>query len=97
MRICILGSGSSGNATLIVAGETRVLIDCGMSGRELVRKLTAKYPHLRVLYMSGYTDNVITSSGVLEPGLAFLQKPFTPALLAQKVRDVLDSTASLTK
>ena len=68
-----------------------------MSGRELVRKLTAKYPHLRVLYMSGYTDNVITSSGVLEPGLAFLQKPFTPALLAQKVREVLDSTASVTK
>jgi two-component system cell cycle sensor histidine kinase/response regulator CckA len=68
-----------------------------MSGRELVRKLTAKYPHLRVLYMSGYTDNIITSSGVLEPGLAFLQKPFTPALLAQKVREVLDSAASLTK
>lgn len=39
MRICILGSGSSGNATLIVAGETRVLIDCGMSGRELVRRI----------------------------------------------------------
>lgn len=39
MRICILGSGSSGNATLIVAGETRVLIDCGMSARELVRRI----------------------------------------------------------
>lgn len=39
MRICILGSGSSGNATLIVSGETRVLIDCGLSGRELVRRL----------------------------------------------------------
>jgi two-component system, cell cycle sensor histidine kinase and response regulator CckA len=50
-----------------------------------------------VLYMSGYTDNIITSSGVLEPGLAFLQKPFTPALLAQKVREVLDSAASVTK
>src|SRR5204862_6416199 len=63
-----------------------------MSGRELVRKLTAKYPHLRVLYMSGYTDNVITSSGVLEPGLAFLQKPFTPVSLANMVREVLDAT-----
>ena len=51
-----------------------------MSGRELVRKLTQKYPTLRVLYMSGYTDNVIASGGILEPGLAFLQKPFTPAL-----------------
>jgi len=64
-----------------------------MSGRELVRKLTNKHPHLRVLYMSGYTDNVITSGGVLEPGLAFLQKPFTPASLAGKVREVLDAMA----
>jgi len=68
-----------------------------MSGRELVRKLTARYPHLRVLYMSGYTDNVIASGGVLEPGLAFLQKPFTPAVLAQKVREVLDASASVAK
>jgi len=43
--------------------------------------------------MSGYTDNVITSGGVLEPGLAFLQKPFTPASLASKVREVLDAMA----
>jgi PAS domain S-box-containing protein len=68
-----------------------------MSGRELVRKLTHKRPHLRVLYMSGYTDNVITSGGVLEPGLAFLQKPFTPASLANKVRDVLDAMAPAAK
>jgi FixJ family two-component response regulator len=66
-----------------------------MSGRELVRKLMAKYPRLRVLYMSGYTDNVISSGGVLEAGLAFLQKPFTPAVLAQKVREVLDASASV--
>ncbi len=39
MRICILGSGSSGNATLVVAGETRVLLDCGMSAREIVRRM----------------------------------------------------------
>jgi FixJ family two-component response regulator len=64
-----------------------------MSGRELVRKLAQKYPHLKVLYMSGYTDNVIATGGVLEPGLAFLQKPFTPGVLAQKVREVLDANA----
>jgi DNA-binding NtrC family response regulator len=64
-----------------------------LSGRELVLRLTRKYPHLRVLYMSGYTDNVIASGGVLEPGLAFLQKPFTPAALARKVREVLDAKA----
>jgi len=68
-----------------------------MSGRELVRRLTDKHPHLRVLYMSGYTDNVITSGGVLEPGLAFLQKPFTPASLASKVREVLDAPAPVGK
>jgi two-component system, cell cycle sensor histidine kinase and response regulator CckA len=68
-----------------------------MSGRELVRRLTDKHPHLRVLYMSGYTDNVITSGGVLEPGLAFLQKPFTPASLASKVREVLDAPAPVAK
>jgi CheY-like chemotaxis protein len=48
-----------------------------MSGRELVRKLAQKYPHLKVLYMSGYTDNVIATGSAGE-GLAFLQKPFTP-------------------
>jgi len=68
-----------------------------MSGRELVKRLTDKHPHLRVLYMSGYTDNVITSGGVLEPGLAFLQKPFTPVSLANKVREVLDAAAPVGK
>lgn len=64
-----------------------------LSGRELVRKLMALNPKLRVLYMSGYTDNVIAQGGVLEEGLAFLQKPFTPRALAQKVREVLDTVA----
>jgi PAS domain S-box-containing protein len=68
-----------------------------MSGRELVRKLTGRHPHLRVLYMSGYTDNIISSGGVLERGLAFLQKPFTPAALAQKVREVLDTNVPASK
>jgi PAS domain S-box-containing protein len=68
-----------------------------MSGREMAQKLLAKYPHLRVLYMSGYTDDIITSGGVLEAGLAFLQKPFTPATLAQKVRDVLDAKTPVAK
>ena len=63
-----------------------------MSGRELVKKLSAKNPKMRVLYMSGYTDNVIAQGGVLEEGLAFLQKPFTPRALSQKVREVLDAS-----
>jgi len=64
----------------------------GLSGRELARRVAARSPKTRVLFMSGYTDNVITSGGVLEAGVAFLQKPFTPRALTQKVREVLDRT-----
>jgi len=48
------------------------------------------YPELRVLYMSGYTDNAIVQHGVLEPGIDFMQKPFTVEGLTRKVREVLD-------
>jgi len=52
--------------------------------------ILARYPHARVLFTSGYTDDAVVRHGVLEEGTHFLQKPFTPAALAQKVRDVLD-------
>jgi FixJ family two-component response regulator len=48
-------------------------------------------PTTKVLYMSGYTDKTIARHGVLEPGIAFLQKPFSPSALAEKVREVLDT------
>jgi signal transduction histidine kinase/CheY-like chemotaxis protein len=64
----------------------------GMSGRELAAHITARRRGIRVLFMSGYTDNVITSGGVLEKGITFLQKPFSPGQLTQKVRDVLTRT-----
>ncbi len=62
----------------------------GASGPELARRLLERRPGLCVLYVSGYTDAAMASNGVLGPGAAFLQKPFTPAALARKVRDVLD-------
>jgi two-component system cell cycle sensor histidine kinase/response regulator CckA len=61
----------------------------GTSGRELAARIMEVRPRIRVLYMSGYTENVVTTGGMLEEGLAFLQKPFSPAVLTQKIREVL--------
>jgi PAS domain S-box-containing protein len=61
-----------------------------MSGVELASRLTAIDPSLRVLYMSGYTEDALGQRGVLSPETAFLNKPFTPATLTEAVREVLD-------
>ena len=61
-----------------------------MSGKELADRLQRLHPRLKVLFASGYTENTIVHHGVLEPGIAFLPKPFTPGVLAQKVREILD-------
>jgi DNA-binding NtrC family response regulator len=65
----------------------------GMNGRELARVLAEHRPRMKVLYMSGYTDAAMSQQGILPPGTAFLSKPFTPEILARKVREVLDSPA----
>ena len=62
----------------------------GMGGRELVTRVHEKRPGLRFLYLSGYTDDAVVRHGILEADVAFLQKPFTPNALAQKVRKTLD-------
>jgi DNA-binding NtrC family response regulator len=67
----------------------------GISGRELAKRLSERFPHLRVLFMSGYTYNVIAQNGTLEEGISFLQKPFTPQLLMEKVREALDRPVSV--
>jgi FixJ family two-component response regulator len=63
----------------------------GMNGRELAHSLAGLGSEISVLYMSGYTDNVITPQGRLEKGTHFIGKPFTPYGLARKIREVLDS------
>jgi CheY-like chemotaxis protein len=87
LRICHTHSGS---IHLLV---TDVVMP-GMSGRELAARLGTIHPETKVLYMSGYTDDAVVRHGVLNAGLAFLQKPFTANVFLCKVREVLDSTSS---
>ena len=63
----------------------------GMGGRALVARLRRNQPDLKVLYASGYPDNALVNQGVLSPEMRFLQKPFTLADLAAKIREALDS------
>jgi PAS domain S-box-containing protein len=66
----------------------------GLNGRELASRLATLRPDARVIFMSGYTDDAVTRHGVLEPGSAYVQKPFTPDAIARKVREVLDRPAA---
>jgi CheY-like chemotaxis protein len=91
----------SGGQALDLARDHRGKIDLvltdvvmpEMSGREVERRLAEAGHAARVLFMSGYSDDAVLRHGVLETGVAFLQKPFTPLALARKVREVLDGKA----
>jgi CheY-like chemotaxis protein len=63
----------------------------GMNGRELAHVLARKRPELAALYMSGHDKEIIAQRGVLEPGVAFIEKSFSAETLCRKVREVLDS------
>ncbi len=82
--------GHAGPVHLLV---TDVVMPGGMSGRDVAEAVKARDPQVRVLFTSGYADDAVVRHGIQEEGTHFLQKPFTPAALAQKVRDVLDSKA----
>jgi FixJ family two-component response regulator len=65
-----------------------------LSGRELAQQMVQRRPGLKVLFMSGYTDSAVTNTDLPGHEVAFLPKPFTPAALAQKVREVLEAGGS---
>jgi signal transduction histidine kinase len=95
----VLKAGDGAEAATLCAERERVIdllltdvVMPGMSGRELVDRVQPLRPAMKVLYMSGYTDGAIVHHGVLEPGIAFIQKPFAPPAIAHKVRDVLDGS-----
>ncbi len=93
----VLDAGS-GEEALRVAAAHEGTIDIavadivlpGLDGRRTAEELLRDRPSLKVLYISGYSDNALTRDGVLGPGVSFLEKPFLPETLAQKVRKVLD-------
>ena len=95
--------GSDGSEGLRLFEEHKESIDLlitdvvmpGMGGRELATRVKAAKPGLKVLYMSGYTDEAINPQGALEEGLSFIQKPFAPDELLRKVREVLEKAGQV--
>jgi CheY-like chemotaxis protein len=80
-----LGEANAGRFDLLL---TDVVMP-GMSGRELAQRLTAVQPEIKVIFISGYTDDAVLRRGVLSEGVSFLQKPFTIETLARKISEVL--------
>jgi two-component system, cell cycle sensor histidine kinase and response regulator CckA len=66
----------------------------GMNGRQLADRLTAIRPEMKVLYTSGYTQDVIAHRGVLDRDVAYLPKPYSPEALAERIRSVLGMGAN---
>ena len=93
----VITAGSGAEAIALVATHKDAIhilisdvIMPGMGGRQLAERLRAGRPKLKVLFVSGYTDDDVIQQGILDPGMPFLAKPFTPESLLRKIRDVLD-------
>jgi CheY-like chemotaxis protein len=91
---------ASGGAEALRIFETRVrdihlvltdIVMPGMSGRMLASRLRELRPEIRIIFMSGYPNDVLTRTGALTSGMSFLQKPLRPEVLAARVREALDS------
>ncbi len=95
-RVAAAANGNEALATFEKVGGLVDLVLCdvvmpGMSGQEIVEHIRAKSPGTRVLFMSGYTDNVVVRHGILEGEFEFLEKPFSADRLAAKIRQVLEA------
>lgn len=93
----VLEAASAENAIRIVAKKPRIdllftdVVLPGASGRELSDQIKRRYPHLPVLFTTGYTRNAIVHQGRLDPDIHLLGKPYTQQELARKLRDLLDA------
>jgi CheY-like chemotaxis protein len=95
----VLEAGNPEEALVVVRGHSGsidlLLTDVimpGMSGRELAERVLSSQTDIKILYMSGYTGEAIARHGILEEGVEFIPKPFTPEGIVHKVREVLDAT-----
>ncbi len=94
----VTAASNAAEALDILAGDdafdllfTDIIMPGGMNGRELASRALQRYPNLKVLYTSGYTENAIVHQGRLDPGAQLLAKPYRREKLAAKLREVLDS------
>lgn len=97
----VVVTANDGQDALRVLGEHQGFLDLlvtdvvmpNMGGRALADVLRPRYPHMKILFVSGYTDNTVVRHGILQAEVAFLQKPYTPMSLVRKVRQVLDANS----